>query len=127
MIVLDRSGSMSGPGGNGRTKLREAQDAASLFVQLVRSDRHDDVGFDSFSTAANDPPDAAPKDVDDPFKQQLVGPAPYTGGIVGAIIAGGNTSIGDGLRVALKSFPPPHGGSRRAILLLTTGCKIPRQ
>jgi hypothetical protein len=121
MVVIDRSGSMSGPGGNGQTKLKEAQDAASLFVQLIRSGAGDTVGMDSFSTSATNPPDAPPAAVTTVSQQNLVGNAPYTGGAVGAIGVGGNTSIGDGLRVARNAFPAPHGGSKRAILLLTDG------
>lgn len=121
MVVIDRSGSMSGPGGNGQTKLKEAQDAASLFVQLIRTGAGDSVGMDSFSTSATNPPDASTATVTSASKQNLVGNAPYTGGVIGAIAAGGNTSIGDGLRVAKNTFPAPHGGSKRAILLLTDG------
>ncbi|HEV2986022.1 MAG TPA: vWA domain-containing protein, partial [Vicinamibacterales bacterium] len=121
MVVIDRSGSMSGPGGNGQTKLKEAQDAASLFVQLIRSGAGDTVGMDSFSTSATNPPDSAPAAVTAMSKQNLVGNAPYTGGVIGSIGAGGNTSIGDGLKVGRSAFPAPHGGSQRAILLLTDG------
>jgi hypothetical protein len=112
---------MSGPGGNGQTKMKEAQDAASLFVQLIRSGGGDTVGVDSFSTTATNPPDALPAAVNATSKQHLVGPAPYTAGVVGSIGAGGNTSIGDGLEIAKSAFPTPHGGSQRAILLLTDG------
>jgi hypothetical protein len=121
MVVIDRSGSMSGPGGNGMTKLQQAQQAASLFVQLIRANAGDTTGVDSFSTSATSPPDALPVKVDASAKQNLVGNQPYTGGVIGAIGPGGNTSIGDGLRVAKKAFPSPHGGSQRAILLLTDG------
>jgi von Willebrand factor type A domain len=121
MIVIDRSGSMSGPGGNGQTKLKEAKDEASLFVQLIRAGAGDTVGVDPFSTSATNPADAAPANVTNPTKQSLVGNAPYTSGVIGNLNAGGNTSIGDGLQVAKNAFPAPHGGSGRAILLLTDG------
>ena len=121
MVVIDRSGSMSGAGGNGQTKLKEAQDAASLFVQLIRSGAGDTVGMNSFSTTAMIPPGGAPVVVTPASKQNLVGNAPYTGGAIGAVVVGGNTSIGDGLKVAKNAFPAPHGGSKRAILLLTDG------
>ena len=104
MLVIDRSGSMSGPGGNGQTKLREAQDAASLFVQLIRSGAGDTVGMDSFSTSATNPPDAPPAAVTAASKQNLVGIAPYTGGAVGMVGVGGNTSIGDGLQGCQERF-----------------------
>ena len=121
MVVIDRSGSMGGAGGNGQTKLKEAQDAASLFVQLIRSGAGDTIGMDSSSTSAMIPPGGSPVVVTPASKQNLVGNAPYTGGAVGAVVVGGNTSIGDGLRVAKNAFPAPHGGSKRAILLLTDG------
>jgi Trypsin-like peptidase domain/von Willebrand factor type A domain len=122
MIVVDRSGSMAEDGGHGRRKLDEARDAASLFVRLIRATGKDVVGLETFSSSATNPADQAPLAMDDPGKTVLVGSAPnYSGGKVGLIQAGGDTSIGDGLRVAMQSFPPPHDGSRRAILLLTDG------
>jgi V8-like Glu-specific endopeptidase len=123
MMVFDRSGSMAGDGGNGRSKIAEAQIAASKFMQLIRVNAGDTVGLESFSTFANDPPDFGPRSVTDTgaTKQSLVGPSPYNGGVVGALAPGGSTSIGNGLRVAANYFPAPHGGSRRAVLLLTDG------
>jgi hypothetical protein len=118
MIVFDRSGSMSSSAPPvGRSKLQEAQDAASLFVQLVREGAGDRLGMVTFSSTASVPTSlglAAAK------KTELVGPAPFTGGDVGAISAGGSTSIGAGLGTALLAF----GGSSandRAMLLLTDG------
>jgi uncharacterized protein (DUF58 family) len=53
MIVFDRSGSMSSPAPPiNRTKLDEAQDAASLFVQLVREGAGDRLGLVTFSSTA---------------------------------------------------------------------------
>jgi len=118
MIVFDRSGSMSSSAPPvGRTKLQEAQDAASLFVQLVREGAGDRLGMVTFSSTAALPTalgQVAAK------KTELVGPAPFTTGDVGAIAAGGSTSIGAGVGIALLAF----GGSSandRAILLLTDG------
>ena len=51
---------------------------------------------------------------------ELVGPAPFTAGDIGAITPGGSTSIGAGVGIALLAF----GGTStndRAILLLTDG------
>jgi hypothetical protein len=121
MIVMDRSGSMSGAGGNGQTKLKEAKDAASLFVQLLRIGAGDMVGVGSFASTATNPPEKKPAPVTAAWKQTLVGTAPFTSGVVGGLAAGGDTSIGDGLKIAKNAFPAPHGGSRRAILLLTDG------
>jgi len=118
MIVFDRSGSMSSSAPPvGRTKLQEAQDAASLFVQLIREGAGDQLGMVTFSSIADLPTSlglVAAK------KAELVGPAPFTTGDVGAITAGGSTSIGAGLGIALLAF----GGSStndRAILLFTDG------
>jgi hypothetical protein len=118
MIVFDRSGSMGSTAPPvGRTKLQEAQDAASLFVQLVREGAGDRLGLVTFSSAASLPTAlglAAAK------KVELVGPPPFTTGDVGAITAGGSTSIGAGVGIALLAF----GGTStndRAILLLTDG------
>ncbi|MCU0601198.1 MAG: VWA domain-containing protein [Desulfobacterales bacterium] len=118
MIVFDRSGSMaSAAPPAGRTKLQEAQDAASLFVQLVREGAGDRLGLVTFSSTASVPAAlglAAAK------KTELVGPAPFTAGDIGAITAGGSTSIGAGVGIALLAF----GGTStndRAILLLTDG------
>jgi V8-like Glu-specific endopeptidase len=120
MIVLDRSGSMSLPAGTGRTKMEEARDAASLFVQLVRAGTGNRVGLVSFSTAASAPVDFALAGVTAATKTALIGPPPYAGGVVGGLAAGGSTTIGGGLEAARLQFPAP-GPSPRAILLLTDG------
>lgn len=118
MIVFDRSGSMAMDAGTGRTKIAEARDAASLFVQLVRASTGNRVGLVAFSTTASTPfPLAA---VTPANKTALVGPAPFTGGVVGALTPGGATTIGGGLDAARLQFPAP-GVNTRAILLLTDG------
>jgi hypothetical protein len=121
MIVVDRSGSMSLPGtsGMGRTKMDEAKDAASLFVQLVRLNAGDQIGMVSFSTSATHPPETPPGNVNPGRKQQLVGSAPYTGGTIGALAPGGFTSIGGGLSEAIQALGST--ANQRAILLLTDG------
>jgi hypothetical protein len=121
MIAVDRSGSMALPGtsGAGRTKMDEAKDAASLFVQLVRLNAGDRIGMVSFSTSATHPPETPPGNVNPGRKQQLVGPSPYTGGTVGALSPSGFTSIGGGLSEALQALGST--GNQRAILLLTDG------
>lgn len=122
MLVIDRSGSMSRPGtsGPGRTKIDEARDAASCFVQLVRTGGGDRLGMVSFSSSATDPADTAPDLVDVGQKAQLVGPAPFNGGTVGGLIASGTTSIGDGMSEALQALAP-LSGNQRVLLLLTDG------
>lgn len=121
MIVVDRSGSMGLPGtsGTGRTKMDEAKDAASLFVQLVRLNAGDRIGMGSFSTSATHPPETPPGNVNPGRKQQLVGSAPYTGGTIGALAPGGFTSIGGGLSEAIQALGST--ANQRAILLLTDG------
>jgi hypothetical protein len=118
MIVFDRSGSMSASAPpSGRTKLEEAQDAAALFVQLIREEQGDRLGLVTFSSSArtNTPPaDVAA------VKETLVGPPSFTTGEIGSIRAAGSTSIGRGVEVALEAI----GGrsmNGRAILLLTDG------
>ena len=120
MIVFDRSGSMSAPGSSGRAKIAEARDAASLFVQLVLAGTGNRLGLVSFSTTASSPPDFAIADVTSASQATLVGPAPYIGGVVGALVPGGSTTIGGGLDAARLQFPAP-GANPRSILLLTDG------
>jgi hypothetical protein len=116
-IVFDRSGSMgSAAPPAGRTKLQEAQDAASLFVRLVREGAGDELGLVTFSSVASLPVSPGPAATTKPI---LTGPAPFTSGQIGGITAGGATSIGAGLGAALLSFP--GGPNQRAILLMTDG------
>jgi hypothetical protein len=118
MIVFDRSGSMAGMAPPvGRTKLEEAQDAAALFVQLVREGQGDRMGLVTFSSTAGLPRPIGPATT---VKPQLVGPPPFTTGDIGAITASGSTSIGGGLGAALLAFGSGSPNDR-AILLLTDG------
>lgn len=117
MVVFDHSGSMAASAPPiGRTKLAEAQDAAALFVQLVREGQGDRIGLVGFSTSADLVVPPAPAATAKPV---LVGPPPFTGGHIGGITAGGATSIGAGVGIALLAL----GGTpnQRAILLLTDG------
>jgi von Willebrand factor type A domain len=120
MLVVDRSGSMSSDDGTGHTKIEAARDAVSLFVELVKSSTGNRVGLVSFSTSASSPVDFAIAPVTDPNKNTLIGPPPFSGGILGALTPGGATSIGDGLAKARDQFPSP-GTNPRSILLLTDG------
>jgi len=124
MIVFDRSGSMSESAGTtpGKSKMDEAKDAASLFVQLIASGAGHRVGLVSFSTTATSPVDDHLGNVNPGQKNDLVGPSPYTTGKVGALMPGGMTSIGDGLQKAINEFPSTGPGvNKRTILLLTDG------
>ena len=120
MIVFDRSGSMALDAGTGRSKIDEARDAASLFVQLVQSDGASQIGLVSFSTAASNPVDFALQPVNAVNKQALTGPTPFTTGIIGGLVAGGSTSIGGGLDAARAQIPVLIS-NLRSILLLTDG------
>jgi hypothetical protein len=120
MLVFDRSGSMAMDDGTGRSKIEAARDAVSLFVQLVRAGTGNRVGLVSFSTAASSPVDFAIAGVTAATKAALIGPPPFSGGIVGGLIPGGATTIGGGLAAARAQFPGA-GANRRAILLLTDG------
>ena len=119
MIVFDRSGSMSLDAGTGRTKIEEARDAASLFIQLVQNDGASQIGLVTFSTAASNPVNFAIQPCNAANKLALTGPAPFTGGIVGGIVVNGTTSIGDGLEAARDQLF--SSGNTRSILLLTDG------
>ncbi|MFN8109348.1 MAG: vWA domain-containing protein [Thermoleophilia bacterium] len=120
MVVFDRSGSMTEPDAAGRAKIDAARDAASLFVQLVKSSVGNRVGLTSFSTGATNPTDFAIQSVDPAHKLTLLGAPPFAGGLIGGLVPGGATSIGDGLERARQQFPAP-GANPRAILLLTDG------
>lgn len=120
MVVFDRSGSMSSNAGTGRTKIEEARDAASLFVQLIRSGSGNNVGLVSFSSTTRSPIDFALAPVTNTVKLNLIGPTPYSSGIIGSLMPGGATTIGGGLDAARAQLPA-SGSDQRTILLLTDG------
>ncbi len=119
MLVFDRSGSMSLPGTSGVSKIEEARAAVSLFVQLVRAGAGNRVGLVSFSTTASAPVDFALAAVTAPAKNTLIGPSPFTTGLVGALTPGGATTIGGGLNAAYGQLVPAT--NPRNVLLLTDG------
>lgn len=119
MLVFDRSGSMSLPGTSGASKIDEASAAASLFVQLVRANTGNRVGLVSFSTSAQNPVDFALQDVTAANKATLIGPAPYNGGLIGALNANGATCLGGGLNAAYAQLAA--GSNSKHVLLLTDG------
>lgn len=118
MVVFDRSGSMASSAPPiGRTKLQEAQDAASLFVRMVREGAGDRLGLVTFSSISALPTPIGPAAT---VKPLLTGPSPFTTGQIGSITAGGSTSIGAGVGAALLAFGSGSPNDR-AILLLTDG------
>jgi hypothetical protein len=120
VLVFDRSGSMSLPTTNGQSKIHEAAAAASLFVQLVRANTGNKIGLVSFSTSAN--LDQGLVDVTAGSKNTLIGGPPYTGGLIGNLMASGATALGSALNVAYGQLPQgPMGSNTRNILLLTDG------
>jgi hypothetical protein len=123
MLVIDRSGSMGLDAGTGRTRIQEARDAASLFVQLIRTGAGDRIGLVSFSTTASISVQSITLNaVNAGTKNTLIGPAPFSSGIVGGLVPDQFTSIGKGLEVAQSQFPAPAPGvNTRTILLLTDG------
>ena len=117
VVVFDKSGSMGAVAPPaGRTKLEEAKDATALFVQLVREGAGDRLGLVTFhgSASADQPPGPVAS-----VKTSLVGPSPFTTGIVSGITAGGVTSLGAGIQTALSSIGSTSND--RAILLLSDG------
>jgi hypothetical protein len=120
MVVFDRSGSMAMDDGMGRTKIEAARDAVSLFVQLIRAGTGNRMGLVSFSTTASSPVDFGIANVTAATKTTLIGPPPYSTGLVGGLTPGGFTTIGGGLEAAHLQFPAP-GANPRAMLLLTDG------
>jgi hypothetical protein len=118
MMVFDRSGSMASPAPPvGRTKLEEAKDASALFVQLVREGQGDRLGLVTFSSTASIDVSAG---LAATAKPVLVGPAPFTTGKVGAISAGGATSIGAGIGAGLLAYGF-GSANERSMLLMTDG------
>jgi len=119
MLVLDRSGSMSLTGVSGDTKMTEAKRAAALFLDLIRTDRTHRAGVVSFSHTVT--LEAALAQATTASVDALIGPAPArNAGVVGAIAAGGSTSIGGGLQTALQQFPAPTATTNAPYVLLMT-------
>jgi hypothetical protein len=118
VVVLDRSGSMSLPGMSGATKMREAQQATALFIDLLRTDRTHRVALVSFSTSPG--VNSGLTQVTAAHKDVLIGPDPHDSGVVGALSAGGMTTIGGGLRVG-KMQLSASSANTPAMLLMTDG------
>jgi V8-like Glu-specific endopeptidase len=119
VLVLDRSGSMSLPGLSGGTKIQEAQAAAALFIDLLRTDRTHRTGLVTFSTTADSPIGLALIAAN---KDALIGPPPArNAGAIAGITPGGMTTIGGGLRTGRQQLTAGFSANTPALLLLTDG------
>ena len=132
MVVLDRSGSMTGGVPSGGTKIDEAKDSAEMFADLLQIGRSDGqknrIGIVSYSNNAASTPLNLPLTDADATLLNPGGPFLTT---LNAISAGGATSIGSGIVKAVQGLCPPGNCSgyipasgentRKAILLLTDG------
>lgn len=118
VIEVDRSVSMAKLASlMGRTKLEEIKDALSLFVHLIREGYGHRIGLVTFDTSATTDMFL---DSIDKVKSKLTGPAPFTTGQIGSIIAEGGTSINDGLMTAISGIES-NSANDRVIILLTDG------
>lgn len=100
MLVIDRSGSMAG------TKLTDAKSAASTFVGAVDFSQ-DQVGLASFNGAAT-------------LDQILTNIGADVINAINALVADGQTNIGDGLEVGRGELVA-NGGPTKALILLSDG------
>lgn len=118
VLVLDRSGSMSQEAPPvRRTKLREMQSAASMFVTLVREGAGDRLGLVSYSATASIDAPVLGGEVTPAYKAELVGPDK-----IRRLTAAGSTSIGDGLLKASNALQEARSaGHAQVILLMTDG------
>jgi len=132
-LVVDRSGSMSGSSGTGvGSRLDNALEAADMFADLMEEGRSDGavnrLGIVSYSNDASNAALNMPLQDVDATLRDAGGPFATT---LGAISAGGMTSIGSGIEAAVLQLCPggscathiPGAGEneRKAILLLTDG------
>lgn len=126
VIVLDRSGSMSGSHAGGGTKLQAAKDAIRTFVALFPSGQSNFVGLVSYSSIASD----ASLNMDLMSAPGVLGDVanPNDGALdikLNGIPANGGTSMGAGIRQALSMLETRRtlglANERQAILLLTDG------
>ena len=121
MLVVDRSGSMIGPGGAPTSKMEAAKAAAALFVDVAADD--DRLGVVSFSGDGIEP-DALPfGDATLDHNLQVVAGNRLAAQLqIAGISPGGATSIGDGLEKAQDSLTPQSTpASIDHIILLSDG------
>ena len=117
MLVVDRSGSMTGPTGATTTKMEAAKAAAALFVDVAADD--DRLGVVSFTGDTIEPNDDATLE----HNLQLVAGNRLTAQLkIAGITPTGWTSIGDGMEKAQDSLTPQTTpASIDHIILLSDG------
>jgi hypothetical protein len=113
MLVMDRSGSMSGTAEGGGVKIEEAREAAELFISMMRASLGNEAGIVSFASNASSPIDFPIEPLTGTTRGQMLGVLP-------GISPNGRTSIGDGLAVARNQLNTT-AGLPRSMLLLTDG------
>ncbi|MCP4308498.1 MAG: trypsin-like serine protease [bacterium] len=118
VAVFDRSGSMSLRAPDGGTKIESAHDAAELFLGLVRTTMTHQAGLVSFSDTVST--DHALALMDSGARTALIGP-PLATSEVGALTAGGMTTIGGGLQRAQQQIDNHGRTNTPSMLLLTDG------
>jgi hypothetical protein len=118
VAVFDRSGSMSLPAPDGGTKIESAQEAAELFFGLVRTTETHQAGLVSFSDTVSTDHTLALMNAG--ARTALIGP-PLATSKVGALSAGGMTTIGGGLQQAQQQINLHGGSNTPSMLLLTDG------
>jgi murein tripeptide amidase MpaA len=118
VLVLDRSGSMSEDGGDGRTRLQVLLDAAPAFVDVAPPGTR--VGLVRFATDASP---GAPMTTMGPEGTEP-GRDAIRGAIAGHTLATGDasfTSIGDGVHDGNALIAPEGGLDGKALVVLTDG------
>ena len=118
VLVLDRSGSMSADGGDGRTRLQVLLDAAPAFVEVAAPTSR--VGVVRFATDASP---GAPMTTMGPEGTEPGRDAIRTA-IAGHTLASGAasyTSIGDGVHDGNALIAPESGLDGKALVVLTDG------
>lgn len=119
VLVLDRSGSMSANGGDGRTRLEVLLDSAPAFVEVAPPGTH--VGLVRFATDASP---GAPMTVfgaegPDPTGRQVIRDAITAHTLLGG--EAGYTSIGDGVFDGAELIADEPDVEFRALVVLTDG------
>lgn len=119
VLVLDRSGSMTEDGGDGRTRLEVLLDSAPAFVEVAPQDTR--IGLVRFAT---DESPGAPMTTMGPEGTDPTGRGVIRGAIAGHTLATGSaqfTSIGDGVYAGTNLIAPETGVDFKSLVVLTDG------